>query len=1293
MKKIFISSSYLDLIQERNESIDTVDRISDAKAIAMERFSADPNPTKHVCLENLEKCDAVILILGFKYGSIDSEENLSLTEIEYNTAKALNLPIFVFIKTNDRDNWEPDEKDEKNELLISFKKRLDKVIDRETFKEVHELGKKIPLAIHNYELKNGEIGILNPPFQSGEDFFKFYLNSENYFNHLYPFIGRDEILNKIKESVNSEKQILIISGRGGIGKSKILFEFYSQFVVPDREYELKFLRENALITDDSLRQLSTRNKYIIVIDDAHHSDLSPILAIANQHPENIKLILSCRPYGVNYIKSQLNRFNFDPNGIDHLKINDLNQADLEKLGLSVLGEDHKHFLDSLVQVAQNSPLVLVIGGRLIREKSISPEMLERHEDFQNLVFTRFEDVIIGKIGDRIEEKLCKELLMLISALSPIHINDKRFTDAASNFLNIEKHQLIDTIGVLESAEILSRRGYSLRITPDVLSDHILHNACVTNQGDLTGYAENIIKFFWKISPENLMTNLSELDWRIEKNGLSIDLLDQIWTIIEKSFKEGSNYQRVKMLDLIKRIAHFQPSRSLELVEYAIQNPYAVDKEIEDFETTNDEVIYSLANVLQRISYNLDYLPRCCDILWNLGKDKEVILQSETGHPIRILIDIAEYGIKKPIIIQKIILDAIEKWLQNPNSHEHIHSPLDVLDPILKKEGDSTIFKNYQLISTPFLVNYENVKVIRNKAISILNDLINSKSIKVENRVLKSLIGALRPPVPLYGIAISEEQYKQWIPEQMEILEIIENIVRRTENPIVHIQVASDLKLCSKWNKFGDIAIKIDSILKSIPDSFDLRLTKALVNKFDVDWGNYETEQKRIEEIIQRTAVEFSERFMDVKSAFTYLNEKLEDLTDCKMYIDPGRFLYNLGKINPYISIEISENLFSHPFLPLSNYISSLLSGIRESDKDKALELMKLGIKTNYKAICSGIAFGYSRGWWGSKLNDEDLEIITNLLKISDKTVKGYAIASLARFSDTALKNQVIKLAIDIDISDDCELADDLCSIFQPRSGIDIADLKTDEIEKILSKLEGVTTLESNVHGRGLWICNFLNLCSEKIPDKVIELLIKRIDIANRTRIDTSHKYYQPLPHLEFHNCLKGIFSSPNYKSILRKVRDRIICNERDIFWIPLLFSEISKNYSPESLEILNEWIDTGDKDKIIGVGFLIRKAPTDFVFDNAEFVSKLIETSYNISTECYYSISESLNCEEGSEAKSGIFGEPFPIDVKLRDLGLKYAEKYQKGSPTERFYYSLSKSARKTIEHDLKWEEEMLDEQ
>ena len=110
-------------------------------------------------------------------------------------------------------------------------------------------------------------------------------------------------------------------------------------------------------------------------------------------------------------------------------------------------------------------------------------------------------------------------------------------------------------------------------------------------------------------------------------------------------------------------------------------------------------------------------------------------------------------------------------------------------------------------------------------------------------------------------------------------------------------------------------------------------------------------------------------------------------------------------------------------------------------------------------------------------------------------------------------------------------------------------------------------------------------------------------------------------------------------------------------------------------------------------GVVIREAPQDFLFDNTEFISKLIETSYTISEECYSEIIESLDYLKYSGGKSGILSEPFPIDVKMRDLGEEYAGKYQKGSPTERFYYSSSKDARKSIEDQMKWAEEVLDEQ
>ncbi len=89
--KIFISSTYEDLKEERKEAIRYIDRIG--HSIAMEKFFASNHQSKDVCLEKLQECDAVILILGFKYGSMDKMEGISFTEIEYNTAKTIGLPV------------------------------------------------------------------------------------------------------------------------------------------------------------------------------------------------------------------------------------------------------------------------------------------------------------------------------------------------------------------------------------------------------------------------------------------------------------------------------------------------------------------------------------------------------------------------------------------------------------------------------------------------------------------------------------------------------------------------------------------------------------------------------------------------------------------------------------------------------------------------------------------------------------------------------------------------------------------------------------------------------------------------------------------------------------------------------------------------------------------------------------------------------------------------------------------------------------------------------------------------
>ena len=121
-------------------------------------------------------------------------------------------------------------------------------------------------------------------------------------------------------------------------------------------------------------------------------------------------------------------------------------------------------------------------------------------------------------------------------------------------------------------------------------------------------------------------------------------------------------------------------------------------------------------------------------------------------------------------------------------------------------------------------------------------------------------------------------------------------------------------------------------------------------------------------------------------------------------------------------------------------------------------------------------------------------------------------------------------------------------------------------------------------------------------------------------------------------------------------------------------------------------MDSGDKELIRFVGILIEEADPQFIFNHSEFVSKIIETSYNTSDECYSVVLESLNSIRRNGVNRSIGKEPPIEDTHQMNLGEEYAKKFQVGSPTYRFYISLYKSAKRSIDNHIKWIEDTFDE-
>ncbi|PGY17205.1 DUF4062 domain-containing protein [Bacillus cereus] len=94
--QVFISSTFTDLEEERQTAVQAVLNAGHIPA-GMELFKAGDTSQKETIKKWIEESDVYMLILGGRYGSIDSETGMSYTHWEYEYAKQLKKPRFAIV--------------------------------------------------------------------------------------------------------------------------------------------------------------------------------------------------------------------------------------------------------------------------------------------------------------------------------------------------------------------------------------------------------------------------------------------------------------------------------------------------------------------------------------------------------------------------------------------------------------------------------------------------------------------------------------------------------------------------------------------------------------------------------------------------------------------------------------------------------------------------------------------------------------------------------------------------------------------------------------------------------------------------------------------------------------------------------------------------------------------------------------------------------------------------------------------------------------------------------------------
>jgi hypothetical protein len=1135
-------------------------------------------------------------------------------------------------------------------------------------------------------------------FVSAEEFFRPLVHRENLFNHSWILVGRDQYTAKLHDFTSSDRErVLVLIGRGGIGKTKILHGFSSDFNRLHPNESLRFTVEGIAIDDEGADKLPP-GPCTIVIDDAYRrEDLTALLALARRRTEATKVILAIRPYASERLRSLLTQVGYDTREVVVLdELRNLGLAEVKALAAQALGDPNSRHIHALAAATRDSPLITVIGGRLLAEQAIDVRLLERHDEFRHTVLSRFQDILIGQVADLIEPAFCRSLLRLVAAVSPFRLNNDALIQAGATHLNVSPVQLAEALGILEESGVLLRRGYTLRITPDVLADHILHNACVTSQGAPTGYAQQVFNDFASICPAQVLSNLSELDWRIRSTtAQEPNLLEIIWDSLRSEFASASNAVRCHILDILRESAHYQPSQVLEIVEYALRNPAPPDQDdsAKIYQFTHANVLRKVPELLQRIGYTLEYLPHCCDLLWELGRDDSRQTGPNPEHAVRILEDYARYDLGKPISVNEIVVCAVERWLASADVHQHVHSVFGILNGVLQKSGHSSYSEGHTIFSRGFLVNRDNTAKVRAHALRLVFNGALSPRLVVSLKAIDSLKLALQDPAAYYDMVITEEELQRWEPETTKVLDLFDKLIGKTSHPIIHLAIIDAVRWHAHLHKLPAVREKAKEVLARVPETSDLRLVRDLTNGYDyytgLDDSNFNAAfDERLEKIHkerQRAVDDFLREYPEATSGRLHLESEIAQILEgTGKEPQPWPFLQQLASTDMKYAATMAEAIVETPESLLATQLSSLLPFVNQDNPALASSIARRVVASKDSRLAFSLAAG--TGFWGARwqhgMPTGDLQIIRQLSEFEDPMVRLSVIRLLPVLWASAAKD-ALEIASSIKTSDQVALLSELCGILNPKvHGIPPDQLSDEQLKVLLGSIGTAASIDD-------WhIGNFIAYSSVRLPRLVVEMLLSRI-----ARSDEGIGSFQPLPPLGLSQKLDGLINYPEYKDLLRMVRDRIleVNNGLEGHWyLPRLFEEVSLQFSQPGLEVLDEWIGSENAEKIIAASRLLKEAYPNFVFIQEAFVANLLEKAHAAGDQCYRAVGSYLEGSAISGERMGRPGEPFPQDIALRDQSREAASRYLPGSPVHRFYETLRKGTEASIKDQLARDEEVI---
>ena len=532
--------------------------------------------------------------------------------------------------------------------------------------------------------------------------------------------------------------------------------------------------------------------------------------------------------------------------------------------------------------------------------------------------------------------------------------DANFLGRASAFLGgaTQPNHVSEIITALDEAGLILTTGAGVRISPDLLSDHLAYTACYDKHERNTTFADRVIGHFPPEEFPRLMQHLAEAEWHAtNKNETADSILEPLWRCFLTRFESGSFYARAEQLKAWANIAHLQPQRTLRLAELALRLDTAPTDKYARMSyrkwDTHSHVLEGLPSLLKSLAeHHQEFVVPCLDILWQIGRDLPPPPFNSQSHPITKIGEIAKFQLWKRLNIQDEVLNWIERLLSENEWINRANKPGWLLPQMLNQFFATGLEDNWMTGNTfhwrTIPIHVDNTAKHRERVLAALRAIAKRGDAALTLAAMNVLEHAMQRAY--LGPAVVPAKFSErWLVERQKALAVLAEIIRDSQSPIIHFR-ARRILLHNMQYEDAEFRANCRKVYETIPDSLDFRIVRAAVGSY---WDEFEGSKRddwqeqakhRWDQFVRSTAEAIDIEWPETDALLANLAERYQELLALGFNPNFWPILHSLAETKPDIALNLANRLITQPANPVGRLLDALVLPITNAKPELRLKL-------------------------------------------------------------------------------------------------------------------------------------------------------------------------------------------------------------------------------------------------------------------------------------------------------------------------------------------------------------------